>query len=310
MSELGYSLSTYNNVSFFAPLLFLFVSLPPALLIVGALYLLIKVIKKEFDLRIWTSVYKGLRLVYGDQLEKKGGKYYLFNWRVSPLMLFWLFFSFAVIAACTAVSFWSEYLLTESDRCTGDMDCFAYNQTTLVQDAPLKDNCTQYEDSNYMILCYRFAFNYVGAIGNSGSVFVVGSLVLNIQSALAAAAYSIRNKLLKRLASFALWMYFTLSFFILVVGPLLFLRTPLILARVEETRNTRVQFAAYFLTFNVAFQVAGPLYACSIHRQTADDGSKGALDAVNISNKAMDKDVNSNRAMDDVDPSGQEDATV
>ena len=267
MTELGYSYSTYESASFSAPLFF-FSLIPLVVLIVEFIYLLVIVIKKDFDRPVWNSVYKGLRQIYGDQLDKRDGNYYLFNWKVPRLMLFLLFSSFVSIMVCTVVSFWSELLLTETDECTPDMDCFAFNQTEdLVQNTPLLDNCTEFQDNNYIIRCYKFSINYVNAIGNSGSVLVVGSLVMNVQSALASGAYSIENKKLRTIACVAFWIYILFGLIVLFLIPLFILIAPLFRAVVSETRNASVQYSAYFITFNVAFTVAGPVFATFIwHR--------------------------------------------
>ena len=314
MSELGYRFSTYDNASFFAPLFFIIVSLPVLALVTLVVYLSVLVIKQEYDRPIWTSVYKALKQVYGDQLEKEEDKgYHLYNWKVPQLILYSLFVSFAIIMICIVVSFWSEFLLAESDQCTDDMDCFAFNNTRSlqpVQNTPLMGNCTKFQESNYVITCYRFVFDYVNAIGNSGSVLVVGSLVMNAQSALAAGAYSIKNKGLRAFLTILLWVYYSLGFLALFVGPLLLLIAPLFLSVVNETRNTKVQFGAYFLTFNVAFQVAGPLYAVCVHRQSV--GDRGGMDIDEGSSRTVDVPAvdkgnvdNSNSAVD-VNASRQE----
>lgn len=94
---------------------------------------------------------------------------------------------------CAVVSFWSVFLIGESNQCDPEMDCFALARPTgdllqddlqdvlqrdVLQQDPLRDNCSEYEaDSNYTIRCFTYTFNYVDGVSNAGGVFVVGSLI-------------------------------------------------------------------------------------------------------------------------------------
>ena len=171
-----------------------------------------------------------------------------------------LFLAEGIIMLCVAVSFWSEFLIEQVDQCTSHFDCFALLSGRPVQRAPLDmENCSLYEMSpNHTILCFRYAFNYIDAIGNSGSVLVIGTLVMNIHSAISAGAYTLKGR--KAMAvKIVLLLYFILGGLVmLLISPLVAGTTNVVRRALWNTNNGIIQFVAYYFTFNFAFFVSGP----------------------------------------------------
>ena len=111
------------------------------------------------------------------EVKKSEASHNLYSIELSKGVRLLLFITVACIYFCTVVSFWSELLIAESSQCDAEMDCFARSMAngTLVQQDPL-DDCPAFSDAGYIIECYTITFNYINAIGNSGSVLVVGYL--------------------------------------------------------------------------------------------------------------------------------------
>ena len=283
--ELGHTYYTYNTVAYSVPLAFLVCS--PVTIVLLWLEASIlsddcccssqpwyeKCFKKVDQFRPWTLVFNMLKQIYGDNLmkvesnvgdhQKKKTEYSLFNRELSKRKMQYLFTALLTIYFCTVVSFWAQLLVDEGSQCDAHMDCFALNGS-LVQNSPLKGNCTYYEDNGYIIQCYRFYFNYVDAIGNSGSVIVVGSLVMNMQPFISALALALKGKL-GVLAKLGLFLYFaviSLGFFIV---PLLAI-SDAARAVLFPTNKAIVEFCAYYFTFAFAFILPGPVFILELRK--------------------------------------------
>ena len=148
------------------------------------------------------SFYHALKRIYGDHLEveksevensesKQHYTYTLYSRELPRAMLALLFISVVCIYFCTLLSFWSDLLIAESQQCNEEMDCYALNNTIPVQQQPV-DNCTKFSEAGYDIECYTFTFNYIDAIGNAGSVLVIGFLLMVTQSAVYAGMLALR----------------------------------------------------------------------------------------------------------------------
>lgn len=149
--ERGHTYNTYASITSSA---ILFICLTPTTAIIGlTVYLCRAAIKKNFKLPIWNSVYKALKQIYGDHLENRDDIYEVHGRRAPPIMLLFFFIAEATILCCTLVSFWTILVIAASDKCTDEMDCFAlFENLSAIQNTPLMQNCTIYQDMNFTIL--------------------------------------------------------------------------------------------------------------------------------------------------------------
>lgn len=266
--------STYYKAAFVAPLTFLFISLT---LMVMPIYMMItpliwmedwnylEMIKSD---SIWDKIkckaliFGGLKLVYGHQLDR--ANLTICGRKMKPPALTVLFCLVIFVFCCTVVSFWSNFLVDESTRCTTNMDCFALNKTTFiaVQEEPLKENCSEYEnDNNYTIHCYIFTFDYADALGDAGGVLVLATVIMNIQAGLWVSYLSRKNKC----------MSIAVPFYQLVVGFVLFLVLIAVIPSlsffkdyiIRPVHSSTVQYWTYSITFLSVFSISGPIFYLS-----------------------------------------------
>ena len=157
------------------------------------------------------------------------------------------------IFSCILVSFWSEFLISESEVCDQNMDCFVFNST--IETDPLSfENCTSYQeqDEEHNIRCYFFSFNYIDAIGNSGIVLVVGAFILTSQVGLLAGLLTLKDKFhgFTRAATIIFLVVTVLFTFFLMLLILSLLILPEWNNHVTRTNNSVVQFTAYYVALS------------------------------------------------------------
>ena len=255
---------SYNFASYLAPL-FLTCVIPTIMPVgIGVLVVLFRFSEKFDGDFVWTAFFKALQqLIYGEQLDKsEKGVYTLYHRKIRKRVMAVLFLAEGTILLCVAVSFWSQFLVEEDTRCDFDFDCYArtVSDRRLVQETQLDmKTCLIYqEDPEYTLQCFRYAFNYIDAIGNSGSVLVIGSLVMNLHSAISAGAYTLNGKK-GVVAKTCLFLYFLFGGIVmLVLPPIVVGTTGLIRRALWDTNNGIIQFVAYYFTFNFAFFASGP----------------------------------------------------
>ena len=289
---MNHTYSFYYSLSLGLPLSFLAVSpigIPGLIILIAILASLC--LKNEEQHLGWRAVFFINQLIYGDRLKEEemdkkktdeknkredkeekdkeinSGQftYQLYGTRVPRWYLVALFIAVVGIHFCTLVSFWSDFALRESSECSDNLDCFALNARTsrVIQQEPLGENCTDFAATgDYTIRCYEVALDFITAIGNAGSVIVVGALIMNVQSLVAAGAINLyiksTNKAHSKILIFCTVLYFSLT----LLG--LFL-IPLLLAAIDTTReaiiNTDasiVQFTAYYSAFVYGCLSSGP----------------------------------------------------
>lgn len=301
-SHINYN--TYNYVAYIAPIVLLGVSMILMLVAVYAIILVCwpfkKGIKKlankelsplllsEFKekgnrIPCWTFIFGGLKLVYGHQLEEckhphKTNIYTICGRHVRPWLLAVLFMVVVFVCSCTAVAFWCAFLINESDKCDPHMDCFAreaLGERDLVQNEPLMENCSQYENGNYTIHCFTFSFNYADALGDAGGVLVLATVIMNIQAGLWIGASSQEGKWAWRLAIAGVA---TLNLIIeagLIAIPVVVQLVPFFGDKLINTDRNAVQFYTYWVTFVCAFTISGPIFIVfskRLRRETTIDG--------------------------------------
>ena len=264
MEEANRTYDSYHFASYVAPLLF--TCMIPTIMPVGigALIVLLRFSENLDTYILWNAFFRALQQqIYGEQLERsEQGVYVLYRRKIRKRIMAVLFLAEGIILLCVAVSFWSQFLVEEDTRCDSDFDCYALTVSDgmLVQETQLDiDNCSLFQrDPEYTLQCFRYAFNYIDAIGNAGSVLVIGSLVMNLHSAISAGAYTLNGKK-GVVAKTCLFLYFLIGGFVMLVLPPIVVGTTSVVRRaLWDTNNGIIQFVAYYFTFNFAFFASGP----------------------------------------------------
>ena len=301
-----FSYNTYNYVAFIGPLILLGVSL---LLMMVCVYTIIMVcwpFKKDLTkladeeiphklmsefreggnkIPCWTCIFGGLKLVYGHQINECVHKiphetniYTICGRHVRPWLLVVLFMVVAFIFSCTLVAFWCEFLVDEGDRCDYHMDCFVKDDTgELIQQEPLLDNCTEYQNNNYTIHCFRFTFDYATALGDAGGILVLGTVIMNVQAGLWIGASSQRGNCAWYFAVTGVTVLNLLVEAGLIATPIVVQFVPLFRDRIINTDRNAVQFYTYWATFLCTFTISGPIFIIfskRLRRQTTIDGQE------------------------------------
>lgn len=279
---LQFSYNTYRYTSFIIPLALLGVCLVGLMVAIYSIILLCWPLKplasKEFPglmkemtgkkIPCWTLVFGGLRLIYGHQIKEcehpnQINIYTICGRHVRPWLLIVLFLVIVFVHSCTAVSFWCEFLIDESNHCDEHMDCFALNGTSLLDveegQQPLQ-NCIRYELQNYTIHCFRFSFDYANAMGDAGGVLVLATLVMNVQAGLWIGASSQRGKVAWYLAVATVATFNIIVELVLIAIPIVVVFVPVLQLRITGTSRTTVKFYTYWATFLFAFTISGPLF--------------------------------------------------
>ncbi len=236
----------------------------------------------------WTCIFGGLKLIYGkeiDELEAKGKPtiYSICGRHVRPWLLAMLFLVVMFVCTCTLIAFWNTFLVDESMTCDMNMDCFAINSTTgnAKTENPL-NNCTAYED-DYTIHCYKFVFNYPGALGDAGGVLVLASVIMNVQAGLWVGASSQEGKVWW-CAVVAVTTLNIVCSIGLMATPILVFTVPLFRETVVTTSKSQIQFFTYWSTFMCAFLFSGPIlmvFSKRLKNETTIFGEEQYVSTVN-----------------------------
>lgn len=304
MATSHFTYNTYNYAAYIGPIVLLGVSMILLLVTVYTILLLCWPFKKgvkqlakeelspillsaltEKGNRIpcWTFIFGGLKLVYGHQLDEckhphKTNLYTICGRHVRPWLLAVLFIVVIFVCSCTVVAFWCTFLVNESDQCDPHMDCFArenFGEHDIVQNDPLMENCSKFENDNYTIHCFIFSFNYADALGDAGGVLVLATVIMNIQAGLWIGASSQEGKWAWRLAITGVA---TLNLIIevgLIAIPIVVQLVPFFGDKLIKTDRSAVQFYTYWATFLSAFTISGPIFIVfskRLRRQTTIDG--------------------------------------
>ena len=271
LERMSFSYRIYNSAAFFAPLTLLVISW---ILSFVAIYIIFnfcclgrlchtcppRITKLNGAFKM--IIFRVLKLIYGDQLEKCKENdtvtYSIFGHRVRTWIMAVLFVVVVFVCSCTFVAFWSKFLVSETNHCDTTMDCFVWN-ISLRDHLPVMENCSDYENDNYTVSCFKFVFDYAGAIGDAGGVLVLASVIMNMQAGLWFGALTLKNPTERLLA---LWSLFVL--YILGVTFVLFLlgivsAFPLFNGPILGTDHNKLKFYTYLWTFWSAFTASGPL---------------------------------------------------
>lgn len=308
--EMHFGYNVYSYSAFIGPILLLGVSFLLMLVAVYAIILICWPFKKDIekladeeippslmsDIRgqgkripCWTCIFGGLKLVYGHQLSEcehphKTNVYIICGRHVKPWLLIVLFMVVIFVCSCTVVAFWCEFLIDESSHCDTSMDCFAIRPGGgVIQQEPL-ENCTEYENDNYTIHCFRFSFDYADALGDAGGVLILATVIMNIQAGLWIGASSQEKKWAWYLAVAGVTVLNVVVEVGLIALPLIVHLVPLFKDKVINTDRNAVQFYTYWATFLCAFTISGPIFIIfskRLRRQTAIGGIEQYVSTTN-----------------------------
>ena len=312
-----FNYNTYNSAAYIAPIIILCSCL---VLTVIAAYTLIlicwpfkKDLKKLADeemgpgtllsefrergnpIPCWTCIFGGLKLIYGNQLDEchckhpKGTNIYTVCGRhVRPWLLVVLFMVVVFVCSCTVVAFWCEFLVAEGNSCNDDdMDCFAINKKGGGVTQVPQENCTEYQNDNYTIHCFRFSLDYAGGLGAAGGVLVLATVIMNVQAGLWIGASS---QVGKRAWCLAVSGVTTLNVVVvagLAAMPIVVQVVPFFKESILGTDRSAVQFYTYWATFLSAFIISGPIFIIFSKRLRREMTVDGVEQYVSTNSKKM-----------------------
>lgn len=289
---LNFSYHTYFVATYYCPVVILilvvqllvqvqafFIALSCCLPAGGCIKSIIRRVRK---IPLGNIVFSGVQLIYDYDLAK-GGKdketdditrllkdetkdeeaktYTLSGRHLSSHGLFVLFCTVASILCCAAVGFWSEFLTEQSSVCDSEKDCFALDEDGPVSKYPLMDNCTDYDNGNYSIECFKFTFNYASAVSNAGGVLTLAKIIMRIQTGLWVGALSYLDNANGR-GKIIIGILIGVKNAIVIVFAILI---PLILGHIPlfdelfGTIRDSIRFMVYYYTFFLAYLTSGPL---------------------------------------------------
>ena len=264
--ERGYSYDTYSTISLVLPIMLLLTAPTEVFAVLLFLLLYCRRDKKYF----WIVSFKTLRQVYGDELQKnEGGEFTLYGRPLYKCSVVTLLCAVLVIFTCVLVSFWSELVVDQSDVCSISKDCFAFhpNEGLPIQTEPLSfQNCTSFQSEEFIIECFIFSFNYIDAIGNCGSVLIVGTFIMRGLAGLFAGMLTLKDKF-KCFGRCIVWIFIVVqvTFGVLLLLLILYLlMLPVVDQNVTDTNNSTIQFSAYYgtLLFSYVAIVSALMFNC------------------------------------------------
>ena len=265
-----YTFFFFNSLSFGLPLAYLLTCPFGILTLIMLILLFVYLFSGKDRYHFWMAVFYVVQQMFGDNLKKDkvdGQRVYsLYGIPLARWKLISMFVSVLGIYFCTLVSFWSDFVFSESSQCDEELSCFALDPDaetfTAIQQEPLGANCTAFEAKGYTIRCYSLALDYINAIGNSGSVIVVGGLVMNVQSLLSAMALHLRvnnSGCKKAIITATLFLYYITGVLTLFLVPILLVSITATREAVLNTDRSYVQFSAYYIALLYAKISSGPM---------------------------------------------------
>ena len=215
-------------------------------------------------------IFGTLKLVYGDQLEKCKENdtvtYTIFGHRMRTWIMAVLFVVVVMVCICTFIAFWLEFLVSETNHCDANMDCFVQNKNSLEDPKPVMENCSDYENDNYTVSCFKFVFDYADAIGDAGGVLVLVSVIMNVQSGLWFGALTLKKPTGRYLALWSLIALYIMENTFLIFLVYIVPTFPLFREPIFGTHRNKLKFFIYYYTFWSAFTASGPLLSLNFNK--------------------------------------------
>ena len=208
-----------------------------------------------------------LKIIYGNDLVEhkrndKPSTVTLYGREFGQKALLINFHIVTMVLSCAGLAFWSSFLLAESDQCDPRIDCFAFHagNESIVQNNPLMENCTNYQNSNYTIQCYDFAFDYADGLGHSGGILVLSKVVVSLHISLWIAISSLLSSKSKKIFKLIGAVYVAATVIILALVFVALGTVPFFRDRLFEGFHNFLQIFAYFLAFLSIITVSGPMF--------------------------------------------------
>ena len=219
-----------------------------------------------------TFLVSTLKLMFAHDLVKEKSEgitsYYIYGRKVGPGILTALFIMVTYVLCCSAITFWSVFLIDESDTCNPNVDCFATNQSDGSRIELSIENCPEYEKSNYTLECFKFVLNYAEAFGHSGGVLVLAKVVVSLNITIWIAISSLikvtgdpdKYACCKKAFFFLMLQLYIGASLILCASIIFFSLVPFFRDLLFNTVPNILKFIAYYLAFSIGFYTSGPLF--------------------------------------------------
>ena len=181
----GYSYSTYTNWDLWVPIGVSLLTVLLTTLPVVASLIWFKLHRSSAHHSLELA-YHFSRLVLGDSLqrdiESHPHRLTLFDRQVSPVVMILLSTLSPALLVPAFVSFWASFLVDETFACDPGLDCFSRDPSSFSishSRLPLF-NCTDLDNTNTTVICFRFVLDYVAGFAAMGGVLVVSVVSLRV----------------------------------------------------------------------------------------------------------------------------------
>ena len=260
----------------------------------------------------WTPVVGALKLMYGTHIKecrslRQQNVYIICGRHVRPWLLILLFTVVIFVMCCTGVSFWCNFIAMESNHCEKHMDCFAFNGSKLVEingQKPLL-NCSVYESdtSHYDIHCFKFLFDYSGAIGDAGGIIIFASVIMNIQAGLWITASSMEGKVSWGISVAAVTIFNIVVVVCAIATPIIVHTVPLLKTTIINTDTTAVKFYTYLANFLFTSGAVFIVFSKRLRFSTEIDGEEQYISTASSRRRVK---MSNSAALPDSDSDGEE----
>ena len=221
--------------------------------------------RRSWKTKGYKAMFKTSKLVYAqlecEKCEDTNMRTYTVCGRRVHLPL--LFMVVILVLSCACAEFWSEFLVKDVPYCDTTMDCFAlalnYSLTGIIR---VTENCSDYENGDYTISCFKFVFDYATALGNVGGVLVLAAIIINVQTGLWSGALSCSPSCKKASALAGVSILYVLGIIFTIFVAVPTIATVPLFEPIIDTKRNILKFIAYLLTFLAVFTVSGPIFAC------------------------------------------------
>ena len=245
-----------------------------------------------------------LKIVYADGVDKRtckngdgktGEVFSLYKKKINLGLVIALFAVTINILGTGGAAFFVEFLVEESSVCDIEVDCFALNKTdyTPIQQTPLMEKCTDYENDDYIIECYQFAFDYASGLSHASGVIFIASLTMKIQAALMIQAGTLKHR--KVVRSLLFWVTLFICFTVFLIT----LSVDVIFDQIYSSTVNTLNFFIYFICFS--FTITSGFVFVNFSRSLPNSSSETSVQYGSLGstrNQDMDKDQETTRDQD------------
>ena len=286
--QMGHNYDLYSSLGLVVPVMFLIITILTipfgfiAMLLAkfhmlesdGCLAHCFRFINNKFPFK--ALILSAMKILYGhDVVEEKrhGGpsKITIYGRIAGSTALYSQFLLIVVVFVCSALAFWSEFLLDENDRCDSQMDCFALyaGNKSIVRQNPL-ENCTDFENNNYTIECFKFVFDYADGLGNSGGVLILAKVVASLHITLWVGLASLFPSKFTVKALIHLVIYLSIVVIVLII----IAAVPLFKGLLFIGLSKSLKLFSYVIVFSHVFIFSGPFFIVQTEPDLAQDDNE------------------------------------